>query len=124
MLQGVSRRALVIDDEPVVQKLVARILEKERWDVAIEADGKAGLEAIEGGAYQVAFVDAGIAPEGCLPLLRALAARDPRPAVVLVSGRPLETAQKALLDSVGGVYLAKPFGPQALLEAAASAGAC
>ncbi|MGI9589951.1 MAG: response regulator [Myxococcota bacterium] len=123
ILGPMTHRVLVIDDEPVVQKLLARILERHGMTVAIAADGAAGLDAIARGAFRVAFVDATIPPDGCIPLMHALAALDPRPAIVLVSGAPLDAAQEALLESVGGAYVAKPFGPQALLEAAARAGA-
>ena len=114
-----ASRALVIDDEPVVQKLMVRILEREGTRATVAASGTEALEALRaGGPFEAVFVDATVPPHGCVPILEALGLLDPRPAVVLLSGRPLEPDQQLVLDRVGGTYLSKPFGPQALLEAA------
>lgn len=114
--------ALVVDDEPVVQKLLVRILERAGTPTTVAATGTAALEVIRSGrSFETVFVDATIPPEGCLPILDALAVLDPQPAIVLLSGRPLEPEQQAALDRMGGRYLSKPFGPQALLDAARDA---
>lgn len=115
--------ALVVEDEPVVQKLLARILERDGRTVHLAASAPEALELIEreGASVTTAFIDAGIAPTGCDPIVEALAAREAPPAIVLISGQALPPSSQALLDQVGGVYVAKPFGPRALLEAAAQA---
>lgn len=114
-----ASRALIIDDEPVVQKLLVRILEREGTLTTVTASGTAALEALRAGRpFEAVFVDASIPPHGCVPILEALGALDPRPAIVLLSGRPIEPEQQLVLDRVGGSYLSKPFGPQALLNAA------
>ena len=115
--------ALVVEDEPVVQKLLARILERDGRTVHLAASTPDALKVIEaeGASLSSAFIDAGIGPDCCDPLVDALAALEPSPAIVLISGQALPQASQERLDRVGGVYVAKPFGPAALLEAAARA---
>ncbi len=113
----------MVEDEPVVQKLVARILERDGRTVHLAASTPEALKVIEqeGASLSSAFIDAGIGPDGCDPLVHALATLEAPPAIVLISGQALPTASQELLDRVGGVYVAKPFGPRALLDAAAQA---
>ncbi len=114
----VLARALVVDDEPIVQRLVARILEREGADVTSASDTEEALAAVGSGLFDAAFVDVGIPPDGCKPVVDALIDLTPAPRIVLISGRPLDETQQAYLDSVGGAFVAKPFGPGALLDAA------
>lgn len=117
-----ERYVLVADDEPVVQKLLGRILERDGARVAL-ASSLQSAEALldEGERFDTVIVDATLGPQGCVPLLRRLVAFEAPPAVVLVSGRLLDPESRALLDELGGIFLHKPFGPQALLEAAHTA---
>ena len=111
-------RALVVDDEPIVQKLVTRILEREGVDVTSASHTDDALAVMGGDPFDAAFVDVGIPPDGFKPIVEALIDLTPAPRIVLISGRPLNESQKAYLDSFGGAFVAKPFGPAALLHAA------
>src|SRR5215211_5762361 len=49
-LQGVTRKILVVDDEPSLQKMLAHALEREGFQVQTVADGEEALEAFK--AYE------------------------------------------------------------------------
>ncbi len=117
-----ERYVLVADDEPVVQKLLGRILERDGARVALASSLQSAEALLDAGEpFDTVFLDATLGPVGCTPLLRRLVALDAPPAVVLISGRLLDPEPQALLDELGGTFLHKPFGPQALLEAAGTA---
>lgn len=115
--------ALVLDDEPIVQRLAARILEASGAEVRTERDGPAAIEWLAKAERPVdqALIDATLPPDGAAPIIAALRVLDPMPAIIVTSGKPLQPEDQRLLDAVGGVYLPKPFGPQALLDAVAAA---
>jgi DNA-binding response OmpR family regulator len=115
--------ALVVDDEPIVLRLVARIFERSGVDVHAAEDGASAIAWLNAAHRSVdqALIDATIPPDGAAPVIEALRAHDPSAAIVLSSGKPLQTDHQRLLEAVGAVYLAKPFGPQALLNAVEAA---
>ena len=39
-------RILVVDDEPAIQRVVARALEEEGYEVAVVSDGQEALDAV------------------------------------------------------------------------------
>lgn len=49
-LQGATRRILVVDDEPSLQKMLTHALEREGFQVYAVGDGEAALEAV--GSYE------------------------------------------------------------------------
>lgn len=115
--------ALVLDDEPIVQRLAARILEASGAEVRTERDGAAVIAWLAKAERPVdqALIDATLPPDGAAPIIAALRVLDPMPAIIVTSGKPLQPEDQRLLADVGGVYLPKPFGPQALLDAVAAA---
>ena len=111
--------ALVVDDEPIVQRLVARILERSGVEVRSVRDGACAIAWLAQAERPVdrVLIDATIPPDGAAAVIEALRAFDPIPAIVVTSGKPLQPEDRLLLEATGGVYLPKPFGPGALLDA-------
>ncbi len=115
--------ALVVDDEPIVQRLVARIFERDGIEVCPAIDGDGALERIRDRTRPIdrALIDATVPPGGAAPVIEALLDLDPRPLVVVTSGKPLDGDLQLLVERIGAVYLPKPFGPQSLLDAVEAA---
>ncbi|MGE5182108.1 MAG: response regulator, partial [Acidobacteriota bacterium] len=44
--KGHLGRVLVVDDDPAIQRVCARVLRAEGWDVAIADDGNAAVDAL------------------------------------------------------------------------------
>jgi CheY-like chemotaxis protein len=113
-------RFLVVDDEAFIQKLAVRILGQlgaQRIDTA--SDGGEALAKLGGEGPDVMLVDLSMPGMGGAQLLRELAARGYKGAVILVSGADEETlsfaqglAQHHEVNVLG--YIVKPLKPDAL----------
>lgn len=121
MAAAAASRVLVADDDPQILRLVARLLERGGFAVERAADGEEALRRFRAapGSIGVVVLDAAIAPGGAAPLLEEMARLAPDLGVVLTSGDVLRGEQRALLAEHGGVFLRKPFAPDALLRAVA-----
>jgi DNA-binding NtrC family response regulator len=110
---------LVADDEALLQRLIARVLEREGWDTVVVADGDAALAALERepSRFAALVLDARLPPNGAAAPLRALLALRPELGVVVISGSEPGAELAALLAKQRGVFLAKPFPPTALADA-------
>jgi CheY-like chemotaxis protein len=115
-LGGERRRLLVVDDEPVIGRLFARVLGSEH-DVTVEQEPRAALERIRGGEdFDLIFCDV-MMPDLTGPELYRLIAQT-RPGleqrVVFVSGGAVGAETQSFLALTGNVVLDKPFGQEAL----------
>lgn len=54
---GSKFRALVVDDDDTIRRLIATVLERNGFDVDVAADGQAALDKIAHEAYSVIFLD-------------------------------------------------------------------
>ena len=114
---------LLVEDDPVVERLMVRILDTAGWAVTSVATADAALAAP---APCIAVVDLGIEPEGGVVLGELLRAREPGLPLVFVSGNPPDGADRAWIVAAEAHFVAKPFSPGELIaavEAARGAGA-
>ena len=112
---------LVADDDDLLRRLVQRVIEADGGRVLAAADGDQALAALADPAQGVAVVvlDLVMPPyDGAETVRRVLAAR-PGIGLVVTSGLPPGAEVSALLAANGGVFLRKPFAPQALRSAVA-----
>ncbi|MBI5497447.1 MAG: PAS domain S-box protein [Deltaproteobacteria bacterium] len=121
---GMPRRArvLVVDDDPLFTRAVARILEPTHEVVAVHS-GRSAVELLTGGAqFDVVLCD--LAMPGCngLAVYRAVSERAPAMAqrIVFVSGGVLGAEARDFLESVTNARVAKPFDVGALRAVVAS----
>jgi DNA-binding NtrC family response regulator len=114
-----SHAVLLADDEPPLVRLMKRVLERAGYEVRVASDGVLALEAFEkdGDRIDVAVLDAAIVPRGCDEILDRIAAEHPAVGIVIASGDALETATRERMIACDGVFLRKPFAPEALLSA-------
>jgi two-component system, cell cycle sensor histidine kinase and response regulator CckA len=111
-------RVLVAEDEPQVRAVAARALTAAGFEVLQASNGAIGLTLFKSQAPFDVLVTDVVMPELSGPEL-ASAARtlDPEVGLVFMSGYP-EAMQSAPANTfVGAAFLAKPFAPQALVEA-------
>ncbi len=112
---------LVADDDDLLRRLVQRVLEADGVRVLPAADGDQALAAVADPAQGVTVVvlDLVMPPyDGDETVRRMLAVR-PGIGLLLTSGLPPDAGVSALLAAHGGVFLRKPFAPQALRSAVA-----
>jgi CheY-like chemotaxis protein len=119
-----ERRVLVVEDEDVLRTLLCRVLERAGCTVAGARDGDEALRVFdEADGFDAAVLDVGVPPAGAAVTLRALRARRPDLAAVLISGSGPDDEVRALLREGRSAFLGKPFAPQELARALASLGA-
>lgn len=112
-------RILIADDESQLLRVLVRVLEKQGYAVISALDGKAAVEALRGApeAIDAIVIDAAIGPEGAGAVLEVLAAEQPQVGVIVTSGDQLPGALRSRLLARNGIFLLKPFLPNALVEA-------
>ncbi len=103
-------RILVVEDEPLIRRLVAKALTAGGHDVTIAEGGLEAWEALSGGAasFDRVVADVRMPHMGGVELLRTMREHGIETPTVLMSGH-LEGAS-AEWDALGSViYLKKPF---------------
>ena len=119
-LEGDARavRVLVVDDEEVVARTVARWLLREGLEVEVAYSSEEALERARDFHCDLLFSDIHMPGASGLDLARAFKEKDPTVQVVLMTGNTtLQPAIEALRLHADD-YLVKPFEPAALLHAA------
>ena len=116
-----TKRALVIDDEPVVLKSYSRILRGGGMEVECAASGGYGLELAAKNRFDVMLLDLKIPDVDGMEILRQVKQVRPGAVVVMVTGYPsVDTAVEAM--KLGACdYVVKPFSPKELREVVARA---
>ncbi len=109
-------RILVVDDEYLVRSVVTRTLRAEGYDVIEARDGRTAIECFEevGGAIDVVLTDLIMPGIGGRELVGELTRRNPRLAVVWISGHPRDVEFPDLRPT-DQPFLQKPIPPELLL---------
>ena len=117
---GVRRgAALVVEDEPSVRDMVARVLADQGYDVLQASNGVEALELVDrmgsDGALRLVVTDLAMPVMGGRELARRLAERRPDPVPLLfISGYTDDDLVRQNLLEHGQQFLPKPFSPDAL----------
>jgi CheY-like chemotaxis protein len=118
-----KNRILVVDDEPAIRALVAKILERAGYPVDTARDGAEAIEKLETTQYAVIVLDLMMPNIDGYGLIRHLKARPgTKPAVIVVSAgdsAALRQLDGALVHSI----VRKPFDIDVLGDLVAAAAA-
>jgi len=109
---------LVVDDDPVIQRLLRVNFEMEGYDVIVAGDGVDGLERARAEHPDIVVLDIMMPRMSGLDVAKALKA-DPDTAsipVLLLSAKAQEADLQAGDESGADGYLTKPFDPLQLLQ--------
>ena len=113
-----AARVLVVDDDPVIQKLLKVNFEMEGYEVLSAADGAEGLDQAKSGNPDVIILDVMMPKMNGLEVLAALKADPDLDAipVILLSAKAQAGDVQAGLDRGANAYVTKPFDPLDLLD--------
>jgi two-component system, OmpR family, KDP operon response regulator KdpE len=107
-------RALIVDDEPPIRKLLRMGLSTQGYQILEAPNGKTALE-LAAEKPDLIILDLGLPDVQGLDLLRTIRARDEKVAIVVLSSRGDEAAKVQALDLGADDYVTKPFGTEELL---------
>ena len=112
---------LIVDDEPQLLRLLVRFFEKPGCRIFTASDAQEAWTVFEAHRDEIdaVLLDVVIPPNGVDPLLSRMLGLREDVGVVLASGAELDEALRERLDALGGVFLLKPFSPDAAHEAIA-----
>ncbi len=117
-------RVLVAEDNPVNQKLAVGLLSKQGHTATVASNGRQALEALEGGQFDLVFMDVQMPEMDGLQATAALRARERGTGrhvpVVAMTAYAMKGDREVCLGAGMDGYVAKPVRPQDLLEAIAS----
>jgi two-component system response regulator MprA len=108
-------RVLVVDDEPAVREVLARILEVEGFEVALAGDGRAAVRAQASTPADAVLLDVLMPGLDGLEVCRRLRDTGDRTPVLMLTARDGVGDRVAGLEAGADDYLSKPFALEELL---------
>ncbi len=111
-------KILVVDDEEVVRRSHIRTLASLYCNVEVVPGGREALQAMEQHPADVVLLDLRMPGMDGMAVLKTIKQRWPETEVVIITGYPtIETAKQAV--QLGAYdYLAKPVGPDVVINVA------
>jgi DNA-binding NtrC family response regulator len=114
-------KVLVVDDDEVVRLSHRRSLSGADCSVAVAPSGADALAAMELDSYDVVLLDLRMPGLDGMTVLKTIKEKWPDSEVVVITGYPtIESAKEAIRLGAFG-YLAKPVGPDDIINAAQGA---
>ena len=119
--QALRRHVLVVDDEPGIRDLLARVLALAEYDVDVAPDGLSGLERMRRDSYDLLIVDLKMPGLDGLSVIREAKRHKSDLPVIIITGYSTESAAIEAVNLGVTGYLTKPFRVPQVLAAAARA---
>jgi len=118
MMSCKERNVLIVDDEPAIRNIVARIISGKGHQPHTASDGKSALSKLAKNAYDLLIVDLKMFGLSGRKLYETLNKEQPDTAnkIVFITGDTMTEETNDFLASSGRPYLAKPFNPDELMD--------
>src|SRR6202161_837731 len=110
-----TKRILVVEDDPSVQKILKRILEAEGFAVEAHLDGRAGLDSFHADAPSAAILDLHLPTLSGQHLCKEMKAAAPSIPIVILTASCDLNDKVILLEMGADDYITKPFSPRELM---------
>jgi DNA-binding response OmpR family regulator len=108
-------RVLVVDDDALVRRMLARSLAAEGFDVEQAPDGGAALAAVERSAPDLVVLDVTMPGIDGLSVCRRLRAKGLRGSILMLTARDAVSDRVVGLQAGADDYLVKPFAMEELV---------
>ena len=82
-------RALIVEDDPAIRRLVGKLLQRRGIDIDVANDGKQAIEKIRRGGYSVLILDLMVPEVNGFEIIDFVRKNSIRTPVAVVSARPL-----------------------------------
>ncbi len=109
---------LVIDDEPMITDIAARILVRAGFEVAVANSGLAGIDAFEACAHDIDLILLDLALQDLSGIETLCRIRETRPGLpcILSSGQPLQSGDIPAQLRTCLYFLLKPYRAEVLAD--------
>ncbi|HVU31508.1 MAG TPA: response regulator transcription factor [Sphingomicrobium sp.] len=108
-----TKRLLLIDDEPAIQLALAPVLRADGWTVSQARSAAEALACAAREAIDIVLLDLGLPDADGKEIIPSLRASE-RAAVIVLSARHQESEKVAALDAGADDYVDKPFNMDVL----------
>lgn len=105
---GNRHRALVVEDDVAIRRLVEKLLKRNSIDIDTVADGKAAIERLQSGHYSVIVLDLMVPELNGFEIIETMKRSGIRTPVAVVSAVSQQALTKLDLDVVK-LVISKPF---------------
>ena len=109
-----KKHLLIVEDDELVQSLLAAYMQNEDFKVSLASTGKEMLACVDSEPIDLVLLDLGLPDEDGLVLARQVRARSSLPIIVLTA-RKEQKDRLAALEIGADDYLTKPFDPEELV---------
>ncbi len=116
-----KNRILIVDDDEVVRRSYLRSLQSDSFKVAAASNGDEALRAMEQDPFDVVLLDMRMPGQNGLSVLRTIKQKWPESEVVIITGYPTVDSAKEAVRLGAYDYVAKPVGPQDVIDVADAA---
>jgi len=107
-------KILIVEDDEMVQSLLAAYLRSLGYPISLAASGKEMLACIDSEKISLVLLDLGLPDEDGLTLTRQVRARSDVP-IIVVTARQGKSDRMAALEMGADDYMTKPFDPDELI---------
>jgi DNA-binding NtrC family response regulator len=114
-------KILVVDDEEIVRRSYVRALAGEHCSVEVVNSGLDALEVMGQRAFDVVLLDMNMPGMNGMNVLRNIKQNWPESEVIIITGYPAVESAKQAVTLGAYDYLAKPAGPDDVINAANAA---
>jgi DNA-binding NtrC family response regulator len=111
-------KILVVDDEEVVRLSYLRTLSGQHCNVDVVADGEDALQKMSLQPFDVVLLDLRMPGMDGMSILKTIKQKWPDSEVIIITGYPAVESAKAAVTLGAYGYLAKPVGPDDVINAA------
>jgi len=105
---AVRYRALVVEDDPAIRRLIERLLARKNIDIDTASDGETAVSLLEANHYSVVILDLMVPGLDGFAIIDTIKLQHHHPPVAVVSAVSHQSLTKLDLDIVK-VVIAKPF---------------
>jgi DNA-binding NtrC family response regulator len=116
-------RVLVVDDDPAMRRVCARVLGNEGWEVVVVEGGKAAIASVceQTVPFDCVVSDVHMPEIDGFALIAAIRRYDDELPVLLMTGDPSLDGAVRAIDTGAVSYLSKPFDHETLAAGVARA---
>lgn len=111
-----EKRILFLEDEPVIQEVLAEYMKLQKYAVHTVADGEEAIKALESDSFDMAVLDIIVPKISGLEVLDYIRSHHPEMAVIMLTALGDEQTQVKAFNAYADDYVVKPVSPIILLK--------